>query len=244
MAKKSSSKKISFKQRLIRIFKWILKFAIIFFVSTVLLVFAMRWINPVTSSIMIQRQISTLFDGEFELIKYHWVDYDDVSKYMPIAIVAAEDQNFPKHFGFDFKQIEKALKQNKRGKRIRGASTITQQVAKNLFLWEGKSFVRKGIEAYFTLLIELLWDKQRILEVHMNIAEMGNNIFGVGTASLAYFKKPPYKLTISQAALLAAILPNPNKYSAVKPSGYIRGRQNWIIKQINSLGGPDYLKDL
>ena len=236
--------KKSLKKRLTRIFKWVLKFAVIFFVSTVLLVFAMRWINPITSSIMIQRQISALFHGEFELIKYHWVNYNDVSKFMPIAIVAAEDQNFPKHFGFDFKQIEKALKQNKRGKRIRGASTITQQVAKNLFLWEGKSLVRKGIEAYFTLLIELLWDKQRILEVHMNIAEMGNNIFGVGTASLAYFKKSPAKLTKAQAALLAAILPNPNKYSAVKPSGYVRGRQNWIIRQINSLGGPDYLKDL
>jgi len=239
MTKKSSS-----KQRILKIFKWILKFAIIFFVSTVLLVFSMRWINPVTSSIMIQRQISGLFNGEFELIKYHWVSYDNVSKFMPIAIVAAEDQNFPDHFGFDFKQIEKALKENKRGRRVRGASTITQQVAKNLFLWEGKSFVRKGIEAYFTLLIELLWDKQRILEVHMNIAEMGDKIFGVGTASLAYFKKPVVKLTISQAALLAAILPNPKKYSAVKPSGYVRGRQNWIIRQINSLGGTNYLKDL
>jgi monofunctional biosynthetic peptidoglycan transglycosylase len=244
MAKKSSTKKISFAKRILNFFKWILKFAILFFISTVLMIFAMRWINPVTSSIMIQRQISGLFDGEFELIKYHWVDYDDISKFMPIAIVAAEDQNFPKHFGFDFKQIEKALKENKRGRRVRGASTITQQVAKNLFLWEGKSFVRKGIEAYFTLLIELLWDKKRILEVHMNIAEMGDKIFGVGTASVAYFKKPSAKLTISQAALLAAILPNPKKYSAVKPSGYVRGRQSWIIRQINSLGGADYLKDL
>jgi monofunctional biosynthetic peptidoglycan transglycosylase len=244
MAKKTSTKKISFKKRIFNIFKWIFKFAIIFFVSTVLIVFTMRWINPVTSSIMVQRQITGLFDGEFELVKYHWVSYDDVSKFMPIAIVAAEDQNFPKHFGFDFKQIEKALKENKRGRRVRGASTITQQVAKNLFLWEGKSFVRKGIEAYFTLLIELLWDKQRILEVHMNIAEMGDKIFGVGTASVAYFKKPAASLNIRQAALLAAILPNPLKYSAVKPSGYVRGRQNWIVRQINSLGGPDYLKEI
>jgi len=244
MAKKILLKNITFRKRISNIIKWILKFAIFFFVSTVLLVFSMRWINPVTSSIMIQRQIAGLFNGEFELVKYHWVDYDDISKFMPIAIVAAEDQNFPKHFGFDFKQIEKALKENKRGRRIRGASTITQQVAKNLFLWEGKSFVRKGIEAYFTLLIELLWDKQRILEVHMNIAEMGDKIFGVGTASLAYFKKPAVKLTISQAALLAAILPNPKKYSAVKPSGYVRGRQNWIVRQINSLGGANYLKNL
>lgn len=204
----------------------------------------MRWINPVTSSIILQRQIVNFIKGDFELVKYHWVDYDYVSKYVPIAIVAAEDQNFPNHWGFDFKQIEKAMKQNKRGKRIRGASTITQQVAKNLFLWEGKSFVRKGIEAYFTILIELLWDKKRILEVHMNIAEFGENIFGVGIASIAYFKKPPDKLTINQAALLAAVLPNPIKYSVVKPSGYVRGRQTWIIKQINSLGGPDYLKEI
>ncbi len=244
MTKKTSTKKISFGRRISNFFKWILKLAILFFVISVLLVFAMRWINPITSSIMIQRQIAGLLDGEFELVKYHWVSYDDVSKYMPIAIVAAEDQNFPNHFGFDFKQIEKALKENKRGRRVRGASTITQQVAKNLFLWEGKSFVRKGVEAYFTLLIELLWDKERILEVHMNIAEMGDKIFGVGTASVAYFKIPAAKLSIRQAALLAAVLPNPKKYSAVKPTGYVRGRQNWIVRQINSLGGPEYLKDI
>jgi monofunctional biosynthetic peptidoglycan transglycosylase len=244
MTKKTSTKKLSFGKRIFNIFKWILKVAIIFFVSSVLLVFSMRWINPFTSSIMIQRQIAALFHGKFELVKYHWVDYDNVSKFMPIAIVAAEDQNFPNHFGFDFKQIEKALKENKRGRHVRGASTITQQVAKNLFLWEGKSFVRKGVEAYFTLLIELLWEKQRILEVHMNIAEMGDKIFGVGIASVVYFKKPPAKLTISQAALLAAVLPNPRKYSVVKPTGYVRGRQNWIIRQINSLGGVDYLKDI
>jgi monofunctional biosynthetic peptidoglycan transglycosylase len=244
MAKKSTKNKKSIKQKIFSIFKWILKFAIIFFILTVLLVFVMRWINPVTSSIMVQRQISGFISGDFDLVKYRWVNYDDVSKYVPIAFVAAEDQNFPNHFGFDFKQIEKALKENKRGKRIRGASTITQQVAKNLFLWEGKSFLRKGIEAYFTILIELLWDKKRILEVHINIVELGKDIFGVGVASLAYFKKPPSKLTLSQAALLAAVLPNPIKYSVIKPSGYVRGRQNWIIRQINSLGGPEYLKDI
>lgn len=244
MSKKKSSGKKSFKKRLFNIFKWMLKFAVIFFIISVLIIFLMRWINPVTSSVMMQRQISNFIKGDFELVKYHWVSYDDVSKFVPIAIVAAEDQNFPNHWGFDFKQIEKAMKQNKRGKRIRGASTITQQVAKNLFLWEGKSFVRKGIEAYFTVLLELLWDKKRILEVHMNIAEFGENIFGVGIASIAYFKKPPDKLTINQAALLAAVLPNPLRYSVVKPSGYVRGRQTWIIKQINSLGGPDYLKGI
>jgi monofunctional biosynthetic peptidoglycan transglycosylase len=244
MTKKNTVKKKSVKQSIVKILKWILRVAIIFFVTSVLVVFAMRWINPVTSSIMVQRQISSFIHGKFELVKYHWVNYDNISKYMPIAIVASEDQNFPSHFGFDFKQIEKALKQNKRGKRIRGASTISQQVAKNLFLWEGKSFVRKGIEAYFTILIEFLWDKKRILEVYMNIAEFGNNIFGVGIASLAYYKIPPSKLSKSQAALLAAVLPNPLRYSVTKPSGYVRGRQNWIISQINSLGGSDYLRDI
>lgn len=244
MVKKSTTNKKSFKQRILNIFKWILKFSIFFFILTVLIVFAMRWINPVTSSIMIQRQVSSFLNGNFDLVKYRWVNYDDVSKYLPIAFVAAEDQNFPNHFGFDFKQIEKAIKQNKRGKRLRGASTITQQVAKNLFLWEGKSFIRKGIEAYFTILIELLWDKKRILEVHINIAELGEDIFGVGIASLIYFNKPPSKLTLSQAALLAAVLPNPIRYSVLKPSGYVRGRQTWIIRQINSLGGPEYLKNI
>jgi monofunctional biosynthetic peptidoglycan transglycosylase len=240
----SKKKKITFSQKLNHFLKWLLKFAIILFVLTILIVFSMRWINPITSSIMIQRQISSFINGDFELVNYHWVNYDDISKYMPIAIVAAEDQNFPNHFGFDFKQIEKAIKQNKKGKRIRGASTITQQVAKNLFLWEGKSFIRKGIEAYFTILIELLWDKKRTLEVHMNIAEYGKNIFGVGIASLSYYKIPPEKISMSQAALLAAVLPNPLKYSVVKPSGYVRARQNWIINQISALGGPDYLKDI
>lgn len=236
--------KVSFGKRILLILKSIIKFFILIFISSVLIVFLLRWINPVTSSIMIQRQIESIFTGEFDYIKYSWVDYDDCSPYLPIAFVAAEDQNFPNHFGFDVREIKKALKQYERGRRIRGASTITQQVAKNLFLWEGKSFIRKGVEAYFTVLIELLWDKKRILEVYMNIAEFGYMIFGVKMASLAYYKKLPSKVSASQAALLAAVLPNPLRYSVIRPTGYVRGRQNWILKQINSLGGPEYLKDL
>lgn len=236
--------KVSFGKRIILILKSIIKFFVLIFISSVLIVFLLRWINPVTSSIMIQRQIESIFTGEFDYIKYSWVDYDDCSPYLPIAFVAAEDQNFPNHFGFDVREIKKALKQYERGRRIRGASTITQQVAKNLFLWEGKSFIRKGVEAYFTVLIELLWDKKRILEVYMNIAEFGDMIFGVKMASLAYYKKLPAKVSASQAALLAAVLPNPLRYSVLRPSGYVRGRQNWILKQISSLGGPEYLKDL
>jgi len=239
-----ASNKLSFGKRIAVILKSILKFFILIFLSSVLVVFLLRWINPVTSSIMIQRQIESLIDGEFDYIKYSWVDYDDCSPYLPIAFVAAEDQNFPNHFGFDVREIKKALKQYERGRRIRGASTITQQVAKNLFLWEGKSFLRKGVEAYFTVLIELLWDKKRILEVYMNIAEFGDMIFGVKMASLAYYKKLPEKVSASEAALLASVLPNPLRYSVTRPSGYVRGRQNWILRQMNSLGGKDYLKDL
>jgi monofunctional biosynthetic peptidoglycan transglycosylase len=204
----------------------------------------MRWIDPIVSSIMIQRQIDAFVDGEFKLIKNSWIDYDDVSKYVPLALIAAEDQNFPEHFGFDFEQIKKAIKQNAHRKRIRGASTITQQLAKNLFLWEGKSFVRKGIEAYFTVLIETLWDKKRIIEVYMNVIELGDMTFGVASASEIYLKKDPSKISPSQAALIASVLPNPKRFQIARPSGYVRARQSWVIRQMNSLGGIEYLKDL
>lgn len=236
--------KITFLKRITTVFKALLKIFLLFVVISVTGVFLLRWVNPTTSSIMIQRQLETLIDGDFRWISYNWISFDEVSPHLPIAIVAAEDQNFPNHSGFDFKQIEKSLEDHKRGRRLRGASTISQQVAKNLFLWEGRSFFRKGIEAYFTLLIELFWDKKRILEVHLNIAEMGDMIFGAGAASLIHFKKSPAKLTKSQAALIAATLPNPKRYSASRPSNYILSRQAWIIRQMNSLGGQNYLKEL
>ncbi len=194
---------------------------------------------------MIQRRIEALITfKERQMVAHEWFSYDEISKQMAIAVIAAEDQNFPNHFGFDFEQIEKALKDHERGRRLRGASTITQQVAKNLFLWEGRSFIRKGLEAYFTILIELLWSKERILEVYLNITEMGDMIFGVGAASQIYFKRSPEKLSRSQAALLAAIIPNPIRFSVRNPSGYILRRQNWILGQMSSLGGIDYLKNL
>lgn len=236
--------KITFLKRIAAIAKALLKLFLLFIVISVTGVFLLRWIDPVTSSIMIQRQTEALISGDFRLINYNWINYDDVSYELPIAIVAAEDQNFPNHSGFDFKQIEKSFEDHKRGRRLRGASTITQQVAKNLFLWEGRSFFRKGVEAYFAVLIELLWNKKRILEVHLNIAEMGDMIFGAGAASLIHFKKSADKLTRSQAALLAATLPNPKRYSASRPSGYVLNRRAWIIRQINSLGGKNYLKEL
>ena len=237
--------KFSFKKIFKKVFGTILKIIIGFFLLTFFSVFIMRWINPITTSIMIQRKIEALIEMKSrQMIAQEWFSYDDISRQMPLAIIAAEDQNFPFHFGFDFKEIEKVIKQSNHGRRLRGASTITQQVAKNLLLWEGRSFIRKGLEAYFSLLIELLWSKERIIEVYMNIVEMGDMIFGVGAASQIYFKKSPNKLTRSQAALLTAVIPNPKRFSVRNPSHYILRRQNWIINQMSSLGGTVYLENL
>ncbi|HEY7750744.1 MAG TPA: monofunctional biosynthetic peptidoglycan transglycosylase [Ignavibacteriaceae bacterium] len=228
-----------------KVLKTLLKVLITLFVLSVLSVLSMKWIDPFTSSIMIQRKISAIFSDKTKPeIKYNWFDYDDISKQMAISVIAAEDQNFPFHFGFDMEQIGKALDQNKKGRRVRGASTITQQVAKNLFLWEGKSYFRKALEAYFTVLIEIFWSKERIIEVYLNIAETGNMIFGVGEASRIYFRKIPGKLTATEAALIAATLPNPKRYSAKRPSGYVLMRQGWILNQMSSLGGKSYLDNL
>lgn len=238
-------KKFNLIQNIKKLLKIILKIFLWFIFLSVFSILLFRWVNPPATSIMIQRKIEALISwNDRQMIAYEWFSYDDISKQMAIAVIAAEDQNFPFHFGFDFEQIEKALEQHERGRRLRGASTITQQVAKNLFLWEGRSFIRKGFEAYFTILIELLWSKERILEVYLNIIETGDMIFGVGAASQIYFKKLPAKLTRSQAALLAATIPNPKRFSAKRPSGYILRRQSWILGQMSSLGGTSYLKNL
>ncbi len=242
MAKK---KKFSFKRFIKKLPKIILRIFLGFILLSVLIVLLLKWLNPLTSSIMVQRKIEAFVTfEERQMIAYQWFSYDEISRQMALAVVAAEDQNFPNHYGFDFEQIEKAIEQSNRGRKLRGASTITQQVAKNLFLWEGRSFIRKGFEAYFTVLIELLWSKERILEVYLNIIEMGDMIFGVGAASQIYFKKLPSKITRSQAALIAATIPNPKRFSVRNPSGYIFRRQSWILGQMSSLGGTEYLKNL
>jgi monofunctional biosynthetic peptidoglycan transglycosylase len=225
--------------------KLLLKVLLGFVLVSIFSVIVLKWINPVTSSIMIQRKLEAMVAfSEKQIIVYYWVSYDEISKQMALAVIAAEDQNFPFHFGFDFNQIEKAIEQNERGGRLRGASTITQQVAKNLFLWEGRSFIRKGIEAYFTLLIEIFWTKERILEVYLNIVEMGDMIFGVGAAGKIFFYMHPEKLQPDQAALLAATLPNPKRYSVRNPSNYVLKRKDWIKRQMRLLGGTSYLKNL
>lgn len=197
------------------------------------------WIAPPTSSFIIQAELSSEPDAPRE-IKHEWVSWEEISSHMPIAVVASEDQNFPSHFGFDFEAISKAIKES--GKRQRGASTITQQLVKNLYLWPSKSFIRKGIEAYLTVLVELFWSKQRILEVYLNFAEFGRGVYGVEAAARTYFKKSAANLTLHESALLAAVLPSPRRRSVVNPSDHVNRRAEWIERQIKQLGGKNYLK--
>jgi monofunctional glycosyltransferase len=204
-------------------------------------VLGLRWIDPPTSAFMLHERIVT--DGP-AAIRHHWVAWEQISATMKVAVIAAEDQTFPGHYGFDFQSISDALAAHERGRRLRGASTISQQVAKNLFLWSGQSWVRKGLEAWFTVLIETLWPKRRILEVYLNIAEFGRGVFGVGAASDAYFRKPAARLNAPESALLAAVLPSPKRMRVNAPSRYVRSRQQWIMAQMRGLGGTRVLRDL
>jgi monofunctional biosynthetic peptidoglycan transglycosylase len=201
----------------------------------VLMILSMRWIAPRTSAYML------LYSPKQTTIHHRWVPWSAISPHMPIAVVAAEDQKFPHHFGFDFEAIGDALEENKRRKRPRGASTISQQVSKNLFLWSGGGYFRKGLEAVLTVLIEVLWPKKRILEVYLNIAEFGPGVYGVGAASQIYFHKPAAALLEPEAALLAAVLPNPRRLRVQYPSPYVQERAWEIQRQITGLGGPGYL---
>jgi monofunctional glycosyltransferase len=208
-------------------------------------VVALRFVNPPTTAFIVADRVRAAFapprDYRFQ---HRWVDWAQISRSTKLAVIASEDQRFAEHFGFDFVQIERALAERDRGVSTRGASTITQQTAKNLFLWGGQSWIRKGLEAYFTLLIEVFWPKQRILEVYLNIAEFGQGAWGVGAASERYFKQPPARLNRSQSALLAAVLPNPTLFRVAAPSKYVRSRQAWILKQMNALGGETHLSQL
>jgi monofunctional biosynthetic peptidoglycan transglycosylase len=236
-------KNIKFKTLINKINILAIKILLVFFTFSLLQVLLLKWIDPLTSSVMFQRELN-LFSSNEKPISYEWYNYDDISKEIVLAVIASEDQNFPAHFGFDFDQIGKALEEKDKRGRLRGASTITQQVAKNLFLWEGKSFIRKGFEAYYTILIEFFWSKKRIIEIYINIAEMGENIFGVGMASKIYLEKTPAKLTEQESALIAAVLPNPKKFSVKNPSVYVKERQAWILEQMRLLGGVLYIKTL
>ncbi|WP_086113254.1 monofunctional biosynthetic peptidoglycan transglycosylase [Xenorhabdus beddingii] len=195
------------------------------------------------SMVMMERQMGALMSINLSYVsRSSWVDQNQISPYMTLAVIAAEDQKFPKHWGFDFDAIETAIEHNKKYQtRMRGASTISQQTAKNLFLWEGRSWVRKGLEVGMTTVLELLWSKKRILTVYLNIADFGNGIFGVEEAARHYFGKSAKQLTASDAALLAAVLPNPHRFKANAPSAYVLKRQQWILRQMQLLGGKNYL---
>lgn len=191
----------------------------------------LRWINPPITITQFANWVSGYG------LKRDYVDFEEMSPNIRLAVMASEDQLFPDHNGFDVASIKKALSNNKKSKRVRGASTISQQVAKNVFLWQGRTWVRKGLEVYFTFMIELVWSKERILEMYLNVAEMGKGIFGVEAASQRYFKKPAAKLTRTEAAMIASCLPNPKKYIVNPPSRYITRRYPWILRQMNNLEG-------
>ena len=215
--------------------------AIVAIAISVLPVVALRWVDPPTSSFMLQRKFGSGLDGRTAArLDYLWVPWTAISRSVPLAVVAAEDQRFPDHHGFDLVEIQHALAERGTTGRVRGASTISQQVAKNLFLWSGRSWIRKGLEAHFTVLIELSWPKRRILEVYLNIAQFGDRTFGVGAASQRFFRKHASELRLQEAALLAAVLPNPVRMRVENPSAYVRGRAASIQQQARQLGA-DFL---
>jgi monofunctional biosynthetic peptidoglycan transglycosylase len=209
-----------------------------------LAVLTLRFVPPPTSAYMLERALAARWHGERRFsIRYRWVPFERIAPVAPLAMVAAEDQTFPFNHGFDFPEIRSAIDVAEAGGRLRGASTLTQQTARNLFLWSGGGFFRKGLEAYFTVLIDVTWPKRRVLEVYANIAEFGNGIYGVEAAAQAYFHEPASRLTAHQAALLAAVLPDPRGWHADRPSAYIQRRAAWIERQMRQLGGVAYVLD-
>jgi len=232
---------------------------LLFVVVSVIQVLALRFINPPFSMFMVARQLDAVAAGEFGYrIAYDWRGMERIAPHLPVALVAAEDQNFARHHGFDFDAIDKAQQHNermalraeKRGKpvrRLRGASTISQQTAKNMFLWQGSGptrWLRKGLEVWYTALIELLWPKARILEVYANVAEFGDGVYGAQAAARSFFRKDASKLSPAEAARLAAVLPSPKRYSAARPGPYVQRRSNAIQRQMRQIGGSGYLRTL
>lgn len=213
---------------------------LVLLVFTVLLTFVvlLRWLPPPTTAFMLEYRFS-----HNRKPVYHWVSANKISPYLALAVIASEDQKFPYHHGFDFESIDDVLSRDN-PKRIRGASTISQQVAKNLFLWPGKTYFRKGIEAGITFLLELIWSKKRIIEVYLNIAEFGDGVFGAGAACHTYFKAQPSTLTRVEAAQMAAVLPAPDRLHINHPSAYVQIRTGWIFYQMQRLGGTSYLNTI
>jgi len=232
----------SFARRWGRRLAWLMVLAV---AVSVLQVVVLRFVDPPLSAFMAIRQVQAWTGGERDFrLQYEWRDLDRIAPSLPISVIAAEDQNFASHRGFDLDAIEQARAHNARGGRTRGASTISQQTAKNLFLWSGRSWVRKGIEAWYTVLIEALWPKTRILEVYVNIAEFGDGIYGAQAAARRNFGKDAAQLSAGESARLAAVLPSPRRYSASHPGPYVQRRAQWIQRNARQIGGEAYLESL
>lgn len=223
--------------RIIRIiFRIIFKIILWFFILSIGFTIIYRFIPVPITPLMVIRLYEQAVDEKKELRLYKdWVSIKHISKNVPQAVVAAEDQKFMDHNGFDWEAMKKAWENNKKGKRVKGASTISQQTAKNVFLWPGRNLIRKGLEAYFTFLIETIWSKERIMEVYLNVIEMGEGVYGIEAAAQTNFKKSAAKLNRNESALIAAVLPNPRRWSPGRPTPYIQGRQVWILRQMNNI---------
>lgn len=222
-----------FIQKLWRFFKIALIVFLIFSVSGVLIY---RFLPVPFTPLMCQRVIEQAIDGDKIRLRHDWVPIEKMSPNIIQAAIAGEDNNFANHYGVDFEAIKKAKQYNKRGKRVRGASTITQQTCKNVYLWLGRNYLRKGLEVYFTFLVETVWSKERIMEVYLNSIEMGNGIFGIEAAAQTYYKKPASKLTRNEAAMIVASFPNPRKRNPANPSKYMINHQHRILYLMNKLG--------
>lgn len=217
--------------------RFIKRLFLFLFLLQLFYILLLKWVDPPVTL----TQLGSLFSGNG--LKRDYVDIDEMSVYAKLAVISSEDQLFPDHNGFDFKSIQKAMKHNRKSKSLRGASTLSQQVAKNVFLWQGRSWVRKALEVYFTFMIELVWGKKRILEMYLNVSEMGKGVFGIEAAAQKYYGKPAKKLSRVEAACIAACLPNPKVYTVKPMSSYVRNRCNWILGQMNNLqNDPDIQK--
>ncbi len=223
-----------------KILKWTLRLTVGFVIGSVVLVAVYAVLRPPLTILMLQRVVEGWFDGKSVGINKQWKSYEEISPNVFRALMSGEDAKFLQHDGFDWKAIDRARERNKRsnGKKLYGASTISMQTAKNTFLWPGRNYIRKGLEAYFTVLIEAVWGKKRILEVYANVIEWGDGIYGVEAAAQFYFKKSAKNLSAGEAALLAAIVPNPRRWSASKPTGYIVKRKGFILSRMGSIALP------
>lgn len=221
-------------------FRWIWKVMLWFFGLSVVSVLIFKWVPVPFTPLMVTRIIEFKLDGNDAIYSHKWVPLEEISPNLQKAVIASEDGNFLKHNGFDFKAMQKAFKNNSKGKRLKGGSTISQQTAKNVFLWQGRSYIRKGLEAYFTVLIELIWGKERIMEVYLNSIEMGNGVYGAQEAARHWYRKGAIDLTKKEASGIAAILPNPRKYKASNSSSYINNRKVKIMRVMRHLGKIEY----